>query len=139
MGASGVGIFEDDSCLDWIEEDYATGGVEAVRSALSDAADASAGDYIEVNQGGAARAAAEVVATSFDAGPELDEDDLDRLREHAEDVEQDRDLIPLALKAARRISAENSEIAELWAENPDFGGLWSAEMDGLETRLRGLL
>mmetsp|Transcript_18462 Transcript_18462/g.30101 ORF Transcript_18462/g.30101 Transcript_18462/m.30101 type:complete len:140 (+) Transcript_18462:3827-4246(+) len=139
MGAFGVGIFEDDSCLDWIEEDYAAGGVEAVRSALSDVADASAGDYVDVDQGGGARAAAEVVATSFEAGPELDEDDLDRLREHAEDVEQDRDLIPLALKAVRRISAENSEMAELWTEDAEAGAVWTSEMDGLETRLRGLL
>ncbi|WP_299725163.1 DUF4259 domain-containing protein [uncultured Tateyamaria sp.] len=139
MGAFGVGIFEDDTSLDWIEEEYASGGVEAVRAALDEAADTSAADYLEVDAGSAARAAAEAVAASFDAGPAIDEDDLERLREHEEDIAQDDGLIALALRAVRRITAENSELAELWTEEEASAAVWTAEMDGLETRLRGLL
>jgi len=138
MGAWGTGIFQDDSSLDWIEDAYASGGVEAVRSALEEAADASAGDYLDYDQGAAARAAAEVVAAAFDAPPEAEADALDTLLEHGDSVTEDDELIPLALRAARRVASENSELHELWTEEENTAKEWAGAMEGLETRLRGL-
>ena len=139
MGAWGVGIFQDDSSLDWIEDAYASGGPEAVRSALEDAANASAGDYVEYDEGAAARAEAEVVAAAFGAPPELEAGDtMDTLMEHSETVAEDDDLIPLALRSIRRVAAENSELHELWTEGEDKATEWTAAIEGLETRLRGM-
>lgn len=139
MSAWGVGIFQDDSSVDWIEDAYASGGTEAVRSALEETADASAGDYVEYDEGTAARAAAEVVAAAFGAPPELEGGDmLDTLMEHAESVAEDDDLIPLALRAIRRVAAENSELHELWSKAENTAKEWVSATEGLEARLRGL-
>ena len=138
MGAWGVGIFQDDSSLDWVEEEYTAGGEEAVRAALDVAADAKPGDYLEHDEGAAARTAAEIVAAAFGAPPDLsDADALDTLMEHAESVAEDDTLITLALSAVRRVAADNSELAELWTEG-DGAADWVAAIEGLEARLKGL-
>ncbi|MEP1587595.1 MAG: DUF4259 domain-containing protein [Tateyamaria sp.] len=139
MGAWGVGIFQDDSSVDWIEDAYASGGPEAVRSALEDAANASAGDYLEYDEGTAARAAAEVVASAFGAPPELEDGDtMETLMEHSESVAEDDDLIALALRAIRRVAAENSELHDLWSRAENTASQWMTATEGLETRLRGI-
>ena len=138
MGAWGVGIFEDDVNLDWIEEGYAEGGVEAVRGALSLAAESSAGDYLEYEDCATARVAAEVVATCFDAPhPNLGRDNKETLLAHQDDVQQDRELIDLALSASVRLASENAELHELWIESEEAAAQWTSEMEGLVTRLRG--
>ncbi|MEL7125553.1 MAG: DUF4259 domain-containing protein, partial [Pseudomonadota bacterium] len=89
----------------------------------------------------AARAAAEIVAASFGAPPELSDDDaLDTLMEHAETVAEQDDLIPLALRAVVRLAGENSGTAESWQEAFDSAdtAAWTAAIEGLEARLRGL-
>lgn len=141
MGASGVGIFDDDSSLDWIEDEYTAGGEEAVRAALDEAAETKAGDFLDYDAGVAARTAAEVVAASFGAPPELaDEDAMDTLMEHAESVAEDDDMIPLALRAVSRLAAENSGLAEAWQEafSDADTAHWKAAIEGLEARLKGL-
>ncbi|WP_415920878.1 DUF4259 domain-containing protein [Tateyamaria sp. SN6-1] len=139
MGAWGVGILQDDSALDWVEEAYASEGEEAVRTALETAASARPGDYLEYDEGVAARAAAEVVAASFGAPPDgIEADGLDTLMEHSDGVAEDDTLITLALSAVRRVASDNSEIAELWAEQDDTAAEWTAAIEGLEARLRGL-
>ena len=97
MGAWGVGTFEDDTALDWIEEEYSAAGVEAVRCALQDVTDLEPGDYIEMGLGTAARAAAEIVALAFDAGGELGSDVAETVGEHSEQVAEHDDLPALAL------------------------------------------
>lgn len=139
MGAWGVGVLEDDSALDWVEDTYTSEGEEAVRSALDAAATSKPGDYLEYTDGVAARAAAEVVAASFGAPPELaDTDALETLMAHADGVAEDDGLIILALSAVRRVAAENSELAELWTEDDDTAAEWTAAIEGLEARLKGL-
>ena len=137
MGAWGVGIFEDDTNLDWIEDDYTSGGVESVRAALTTAAEYPDGDYLEQDDGTVARVAAEIVATCFDAPrPGMTGDHRETLLEHADDIQLDPSLIALAIKALRRVASENSELQELWEDgNPD---VWEAEIDNLESRLGGL-
>ncbi|MEP1520685.1 DUF4259 domain-containing protein [Ascidiaceihabitans sp.] len=137
MGAWGVSIFEDDTSLDWIEDDYTSGGVEAVRGALTVAVETTAGDTLDYDEGIPARVAAEIVAVCFGAAhPGMGTDNSETLLEHIDDVTQDRDLIPLALQALARVNADNSELQELWAEGDQSA--WDAEIEGLEIRLRGL-
>jgi len=137
MGAWGVGTFEDDTALDWIEEEYSAAGVEAVRSALQDVIDLEPGDYIEMDLGTAARAAAEIVALAFDAGGEVGSDVAETVGEHSEQVAEHDDLPALALVALARISGEASELAELWAESGDSSG-WENAMADLTARLEGV-
>jgi len=139
MGAWGVGILEDDTALDWVEEEYSAAGVEAVRHALLAVADTDANDYIEVDAGAAARCAAEIVAMAFGAtDPELDSDAEMALGEHTAQVAEDADLIPLALRALARLAADNSELNELWTENGgDITVAWQTQMADLVSRLEG--
>lgn len=137
MGAWGVGTFEDDTALDWIEEEYSSAGVEAVRSALQDVIDVEAGDEIELDLATAARAAAEIVALAFDAGGDLGSDVAETVGEHAEQVAEYDDLPALALVALARISGEGSELADLWAESSDSSG-WENAMADLTARLEGV-
>lgn len=140
MGAWGVGIFEDDTALDWIEEEYSAAGVEAVRSALQDVIDLDSGDYIEADMGNAARAAAEIVALAFDAGAEDAGSDMaETLAEHAEQVAEYDDLPALALVALARITGEGSELQELWAEaGGETTAAWDNAMADLVARLEGV-
>ena len=140
MGAWGVGILENDESLDWIGEEYSSAGVEAVRDALQDAVDTSAHDYLDIDAGTAARVAAEVVAASFDAaGAELDNEALETLKEHAEQVAEYDDLPALALIAVARLVADNSELHDLWCEGGDeTSTAWQNAMADLASRLEGL-
>ncbi|MCP4821882.1 MAG: DUF4259 domain-containing protein [Shimia sp.] len=139
MGAWGVGILEDDTALDWVEEEYSAAGVEAVRHALLAVADADANDYVEVDEGAAARCAAEIVAMAFSAGdPAMDADAAVTLGEHSDQVAEDVDLIPLALRALARLTAENSELNDLWSEGGgDITVAWQTQMAALVSRLEG--
>ena len=137
MGAWGVGTFEDDTALDWIEEEYSAAGVEAVRSALQDVIDLEPGDYIELGLATAARAAAEIVALAFDAGGELGSDVSETAAEHAEQVAEYDDLPALALVALARITGEASELAELWDES-DVSAEWENAVADLTARLEGV-
>lgn len=139
MGAWGVGILEDDTALDWVEEEYSAAGVEAVRHALQMAADMDANDYLEVDAGAAVRSAAEIVALAFDVpNPTLDAEGKVALGEHAAQVAEDDELIPLALRAVARLTADNSELNELWAEGGGEDTLaWQTQMADLVSRLEG--
>lgn len=137
MGAWGVGTFEDDTALDWIEEEYSAAGVEAVRSALQDVIDLEPGDTIELGLATAARAAAEIVALAFDAGGELGSDVSETAAEHAEQVAEYDDLPALALVALARITGEASELAELWDES-DASAEWENAVADLTARLEGV-
>jgi len=139
MGAWGVGILEDDTALDWVEEEYSSAGVEAVRHALLTVADTDANDFVEVDNGAAARCAAEIVAMAFGAAdPALDSDAAVTLGEHSDQVAEDTDLIPLALRSLARLTAENSELNELWTESGgDITVAWQTQMADLVSRLEG--
>lgn len=137
MGAMGVGTFEDDTALDWLEEEYAGAGVEAVRAALQDVADLEPGDYLDLDMGSAARAAAEIVALAFDAGGDLGSDVSETVGEHADQVAEHDDLPAMALVALARISGDASEMAELWADSGDSAA-WDDAMADLVARLEGV-
>ncbi|OYX41483.1 MAG: hypothetical protein B7Z02_15650 [Rhodobacterales bacterium 32-67-9] len=118
VGAWGLGAFEDDAALDWRDESFASTGVQAVIIALQAASKTSPDDYLEYVAGVEARAAAEVVAIAFGKPASgTSHDDINDVKPHVAEIRAIAGIRPLALKAMNRVSADNSEIAELWREN----------------------
>jgi hypothetical protein len=134
MGTWGSGPFDNDAAADFIEALRGSPSRLIART-LRDIAAAPAGEYIDVDDGGAGWAACELVALSFgygDTAATIDGHILDiaaRLRPK----EQDR---LLALDALPRISDRaNSELAGLWHEGSD-GARFDAAIEGLRARLQ---
>ncbi|MAM61719.1 DUF4259 domain-containing protein [Maritimibacter sp. UBA3975] len=135
MGALGANVFEDDASMDWLEE-YRSSGAGAVASALDTAAGTPVTDYLDVDQGAAARASAEVVAVAHGELPTgVSQDRLDLLNAHGSDVRAMPNIKSRATSALDRLISENSELHELWMES-DAQSDWVAAMNDLRRRLR---
>jgi hypothetical protein len=103
---------------------------------LSAAFDLPVGDYLEVDQGQEVIAAAEIVAAAFgQPAPGLPQDVQQLVVQHGAAIRATPGLPAKALQALSRVTADDSEIHELWAEADD-GQAWSAAIQDLERRLR---
>jgi hypothetical protein len=132
MGAWGAKAFENDSALDWLVELEAE-GVEGLRDLLVRVAQTDEEEYLDVDDGAPAIAAAEIVAAATGCGrdrvPEAVLAWLDA--NEAEVVEED---VSLAGRAVERVVAASSELRELWEDGgPDSP--WHADVRVLLTRL----
>ena len=113
MGAWGEGPFENDSALDWLSAAADSG--RAIEQAFDATHDA---DYLDVDDGSAAVAAAAVVAAAVDG----DASSLpEKARVLAGNVVADGKLRVRAVKALDRVLAPASELAELWDDGDDGG------------------
>lgn len=131
MGAWGTGPFDNDDAadfavaLDHLEPEYRA---TAIRTALTQAAEQT--DYLDRDAGGAAVAAAALVAAQRDEhvpidcihGPQHPIPELpDELRH-------------IAVDALQRVLAECSELNELWLDSPD-GDQWLHMVSSLTVAL----
>ena len=127
MGAFGTGPFDNDDALDLLSE-----CVDSPALTLRVALQAAQGDYVEVDAGGRAWAAAEIVALAFGRG------ELTDLTSSAAElvlrIKPNDTLRALALRAIERLGREGSELAELWAESPDDES-FRARLEDLRGRL----
>jgi hypothetical protein len=132
MGTWGPGPFDNDAAADFVDQLQA-GPARAVSKALRAIARMPAGAYIDVDAGGAAWAACEIVALAFGHGDSAAVDDpvLDSATKLAPKEDQRR----LALEVASRIAdPATSELAALWHEGAD-GLQFDASLAHLRTRL----
>jgi Domain of unknown function (DUF4259) len=132
MGAWGIGSFENDAAGDWTAHFRATPGVHLLRDAFE--AVNGTTDYIEVDLGGAAIAAAETLAAAKGSPCRNLPPELVAWAEANAAI-----ATPLLTEAAlaaigRVLDTKASEIAELWAEGEDFAG-WRALIEDLKRRL----
>lgn len=113
MGAWGEKAFQNDSALDWLAE-LEKSGVAGLRVMLTRIADTD--EPIDVDDGSAAIAAAEIVAAALGGGTDrLPPEASLWLTRNPGALHQDDGA--LARDAAERVLAEDSELAMLWAEN----------------------
>lgn len=109
MGAWGEGIFENDSAMDWLAT--AGGDPRAIDAAFDATIDA---EYLDVDAGSAAIAAAAIVAAAVGG-------DRSELPEDAQQilvtVVADAKLCARASAAIERVLAPKSELRELWTES----------------------
>lgn len=128
MGTWDVGPFDNDAAADFLADSGSS--PRAIARALSRCANAAASDYLDVDDGQAAIAAAELVSLGLGFG------NLDtaspQVRDAARQLGPHEDLRLLAIKAIPRIRDRNhSEVAQLWAHDPNH----DASLLGLFARL----
>lgn len=120
MTAWGTGPFDNDEAVDFaasLDDLDPDDRPDAIREALSEAAEES--DYLDRHAGGAAVAAAALVAAQQPDGEPIDSSygPKQAVPELAED------LCPLAVQALTRVLADDSELNELWSDSP-AGDAW---------------
>lgn len=133
MGAWGEKAFQNDSALDWVA-DLEEDGIDALHDVLGRVAGAGANDYLDVDDGSAAIAAAEIVAATVHGLSRLNHDAQAWLREN--DAEIGDEEMDLARRAVERVLGTSSELCELW----DEGGAdndWRKDVHALLVMLGG--
>lgn len=126
MGTWGTGAFENDGAGDFLAElSHAELGerAEVVRQAIEAAAETP--DYLEIDAGQAAVAAAAVVAAARNGRPVTNAGGV-RTIEAADLPKPDPALVALAVRALDRLTGDDSEWRELWQETSDLGAALSA-------------
>jgi hypothetical protein len=130
MGAWGVGAFDNDTALDWLDTLERLGS-EALLVAFQ--AIAEEDERIEVPQARIALAAAEAVAAARGhPAPDLPGELAEWVEAHGSAV--DAGLAAQAADAVKRIH-DASDLRHLWAED-DSAGEWDGRMGDLLERLR---
>jgi hypothetical protein len=129
MGAWGVGSFDNDTALDWLDT-LGRLGREALQIAFATIAEED--ERIETEQARIAIAAAEAVAAARGhAAPELPGELAEWVAARGCDV--DAALAAQAADAVTRIR-DRSDLADMWEEQ-DSGGEWDAGIANLLERL----
>lgn len=123
-------MFGNDDAVDWLNE-LVDGDDEQL---VADMLERATGDEdLEAPKGSQALAAAEIVAAAADAPPESNSYNEQALAWPAGHRELAM-LIPVAIQAIDRVTADDSELAELWAEADDPA--WANTVSELRKRLR---
>ncbi len=132
MGTWGPGPFESDAAADFLDQ-LDAGPARAVAKALRDIAKMQPGEAIDVDAGGAAWAACELIALAFGRGDTdaVDDSILDLVERLSPKEDQRR----LAIDVLARITdPTTSELASLWHEGTE-GPRFDASLAHLRTRL----
>lgn len=134
MGAWGIGIFDNDGACDLAGLVAEGGGLAALEEAL-DAVLAAGPEYLEITEGEAGLAAADIVArlkgNPGRSDSYTEEVDAWVARQRAAPSAA---LIAKARKAIKRILSEPSELLELWQEHDDFD-VWKSGTADVLARL----
>lgn len=132
MGAWGIGPFENDDALDWVWGLDGEDADEVLATALRSVARTSTASYLEVTDGATAVAAATIVASAADGETDdLPPEAIEYLKRAASPED---DLVASAIAALDRVTADQSEVAELWDESDD-GPEWRESVAALRQRL----
>ncbi len=131
MGALETGPFDNDDAGDWVYELEQTGDLGFVRQTLTTAVET--GDYLEMPDGNNAVAAAAVVAAGLDQSHDGVPEEVVAWLSATAEPPTAADA-RLAVRALDRVTGNESETADLWAESPS-GAEWSAGVERLRHRL----
>ena len=136
MGAWGAGPFENDDAADFAAELEGLDADDGVQ-VLTDALAATDTEYVEAPDASIAVAAAQVVV--WMRSPDALPDDAYAAEAltwiTAAAPVPTADLLAAARRAVARVSGEDSELAELWADS-DEADAWRAALDRIDAALR---
>lgn len=134
MSAGGVGTFEMEDAVEWING-FGADGVNSIQEAFETVNDLEAGDYIEADIAAYALAAAEVVAAARDGDTSrLPKDAIGSVEENEDKINAAK-LLAAARKAVSRV-LKSSELREEWEDTPDLED-WEDHVRELIERLKG--
>jgi len=130
MGAWGLGVFNNDCALDWLDTLQNSVGLRELANALSAVAESE--EYLEVDEGSVGLAAIEIINLLKGNGPNgVPEHIMEWV--HGNEHRNVTPLIPLANSALEKIdNPETSEVAGLWLE---AGHNWSGMIADIRKRL----
>lgn len=136
MGAWGARVFDDDTALDFLEEQLIPrADPRPVMRAAFEAA--LAANYVDYDAGQAVLASAAVIL-SAKSGQPLDDDETDARiawREKLSTLDFSA-LAELGSKACLRVCGESSELRELWEEDADMLSAWTGNVESLAKALK---
>src|SRR5688500_11429269 len=110
MGTWGPGVFDNDSAWDWVNDFLDDPGLRAAESAIRTVAEWEDDEYLEVDESGAALAAAEVIA-ALKGHPNAQLPDEIKAWVETNSTAVDGRFTAIALKAIARIKSD-SEMQE---------------------------
>lgn len=132
MGAWDATVFGNDDAADWAG-DLADAGQEQLVVQALECTGTAGSEYLDAPEGAQALAAAEIVAAAAGAPTEVSPYN-ERALAWASGRTGLVELIPVAIRAVDRVVADDSELAEQWAEAGDPA--WLKAADDLRGRLR---
>lgn len=134
MGTWGETAFQNDSALDWLR-DLERLGPAHLRETLSRVAGTHEDDFLDVDEGASAIAAAEIVAAALCRGRDrLPSAAVAWLAQNPGAVTEG--ALASARRAVQRVLADGSELRALWDEG-GADNAWRAEVQTLLKRLGG--
>lgn len=143
MSIWGAGVADNDDAADWLGEFWDEPSVLLLNDAFDDVLGGS--DYLEVTEGSAAIAAAQIVAELFGKGgkePLLEDEDEDAVRDLKKSLRKMHASAKLQLveRAIRSVvlvayGTETSELHQLVHEDAELAQDWLKSIQGLEKRL----
>ena len=133
MGTWGLGSFDNDSAADFVREVLQDGDF-ALREAFEVILDPDM-DYVEVEEGVRAIAAAEILAAVLSGDTSKITDAGLRTWVQDSDKSSLANLRELAAEALGRILAPDSELPELWEESEEYS-TWLSDVQRLRLSLR---
>jgi len=136
MGAWGARVFDDDTALDFLEEQLIPRADP--RAVMRKAFEAAlAADYVEYDAGQAVLASAAVILSAKNGQP-LDDDETEARVAWREGLAalDFAALAELGSKACLRVCGKSSELRELWEEDADLLSAWIGNVESLARGLK---
>ena len=132
MGAWGIGTFENDDAVEWLDELQASEDRSVLQTALERPEIGE--EYIEAPEGIHILCAGEIIAAlQGQSAPDLPDEARDWVQEHKSlDISS---LIPIATRKIDQVLDDGSELRELWQENEADYPAWRETVSALKARL----
>lgn len=127
MGAWGHRTFQDDSACDWV---YDLEAAEDPLQFLDESLTPEDTDYIEYDDGCAILGACETIYGIKHESREPQAEAFTKWVDNHKSLDVSS-LVPKAITAVQSVLGEDSELNELWSENPEFYSQWRARIEEL--------
>lgn len=135
MGAWGVGVFDNDDALDWLDELQSVNDLQTIADAIKSVIENQ--HYLEETEGAKLLCACQVLLALKGFPTEtLPDAALDWVKKHTDlDIST---VASLALQGIDKILDENSELQQLWEENEEDYPIWRESVLLIKQRLNGI-
>lgn len=132
MGAWGIGTFENDDAVEWLDELQASADSSVLQTTLEETEDGD--EYLEAPEGIHILCAGEIIAAlQGQSASDLPDEARDWVQKHKSlDVSS---FIPIAIRKIDQVLDGDSELRQLWQENKADYPAWSESVLSLKTRL----
>lgn len=133
MGAWGIGIFDNDSALDWIDEIVSSEGAFHVFVDLMN--EAVSTDYLDIDDASGILVFCAIIDYVSNGTPLVNPpDDIIEWVKINKQVKIQQPFKNLAIQGLEIVMSEKSELKELWAESEDYD-TWKSQIQQMILRL----